>query len=385
MSMMCAVAFSPRGKLYYADPGQLTPRVGDRVLVPTDDGPEVATCMWAPQWVTEDIGHLPVLVGFADDDDVERDQASRRRRAQARVAAKRLVREHGLPMKIVGVDHVGAADTFTIYFTADGRVDFRSLVRELNRTLDTRVLLRQLSARDSAKLQGGIGSCGRELCCSTFLTDFEPVSIRMAKDQNLALNPLKISGACGRLMCCLRYEHPLYEEFAAAVPAVGARARTPDGPGRVISHDVPRQQVVVALDAGGRRACDRADVCASRKAHESVYPAAASSGCGSGSAPADGDGGGSGSVGAGADGSGSGSGAQGDPPDQQEESIPGAPGVDDVPGTYRSAAAPDAVTRDAAGSAAGSRPDGGSPESPANDGGHRRIRRRARSRQSDSD
>lgn len=286
MPMMCAVAFSPRGKLYYADPGPLTPKVGDRVLVPTDDGDEVATCMWAPQWVSDDIGHLPVLVGLAADADVEREQASRRRRAQARVAARRLVREHGLPMKIVGVDHVNASDTFTIYFTAEGRVDFRALVRDLNRTLDTRVHLRQLSARDSAKLQGGIGSCGRDLCCSTFLTDFEPVSIRMAKDQNLALNPMKISGACGRLMCCLRYEHPLYEEFAAAVPAVGAKARTPDGPGRVIGHDVPRQQVVVALDAGGRKACDRADVCSSRRAHEAAYPAAPTAGCGSTSTPA---------------------------------------------------------------------------------------------------
>jgi cell fate regulator YaaT (PSP1 superfamily) len=168
MPMMCAVAFSPRGKLYYADPGSLAPKVGDRVLVPTDDGAEVATCMWAPQWVSEDIGHLPVLVGLAADQDVEREAASRRRRAQARVAARRLVRDHGLPMKIVGVDHVSSSDTFTIYFTADGRVDFRALVRDLNRTLDTRVLLRQLSARDSAKLQGGIGSCGRDLCCSTW-------------------------------------------------------------------------------------------------------------------------------------------------------------------------------------------------------------------------
>ncbi|MDT3441787.1 MULTISPECIES: regulatory iron-sulfur-containing complex subunit RicT [unclassified Pseudofrankia] len=360
MSMMCAVAFSPRGKLYYADPGQLAPRVGDRVLVPTDDGPAVATCMWAPQWVSEDVGHLPVLAGFAADDDVERDQVSRRRRAQARVAAKRLVREHGLPMKIVGVDHVDTSDTFTIYFTADGRVDFRSLVRELNRTLDTRVLLRQLSARDSAKLQGGIGSCGRELCCSTFLTDFEPVSIRMAKDQNLALNPLKISGACGRLMCCLRYEHPLYEEFAAAVPAVGSRASTPDGPGRVIGHDVPRQQVTVALDAGGRRACDRADVCSSRKTHEAAYPTAAGSGCGSVSLPEDG----------------SRNGAQADAPDQNGEESSVA---------HQSAAAPDAAIREAAVPAVVSQPDEASQEPPASDGGHRRIRRRARSRRSDSD
>lgn len=271
MPMMCAVSFSRRGKLYYADPGPYSPKVGERVLVSTDEGPEVATCVWAPQWVSEDIGYLPVLAGPADEADIQRDEASRRRRAQARVAAKRLVREHDLPMKIVGVDHVTTGNTFTIYFTADNRVDFRALVRDLNRTLSARVQLRQLSARDSAKVQGGIGSCGRDLCCSTFLTDFEPVSVRMAKEQNLSLNPLRISGACGRLMCCLRYEHPLYEEFTAAVPAVGARAATPDGAGRVVAHDVPRQQVVVALDEGGRSACSRADVCGSRKAFEKAH------------------------------------------------------------------------------------------------------------------
>jgi len=366
MPMMCAVAFSPRGKLYYADPGSLTPSVGDQVLVPTDDGPEVATCVWAPQWVSDDIGHLPVLAGFAVETDVERHQVSRRRRAQARVAAKRLVREHGLPMKIVGVDHVSASDTFTIYFTADGRVDFRALVRDLNRTLDTRVHLHQLSARDSAKLQGGIGSCGRELCCSTFLTDFEPVSIRMAKDQNLALNPLKISGACGRLMCCLRYEHPLYEEFAAAVPAVGARARTPDGPGRVVSHDVPRQQVVVALDAGGRRACDRAEVCGSRKAHEAAYPAAKSSACGSSEAAAAEGQGSVKEVGAGS----------------QEVSV-----GDDDPTARAGASDPAAVMPESAGQPndAGHPDDAGQANPPAAEGGRHRIRRRARSRHSETD
>ncbi|ABW09771.1 PSP1 domain protein [Parafrankia sp. EAN1pec] len=273
MPMMCAVSFSRRGRLYYADPGPYSPRVGDRVLVPTDEGPEVATCVWAPQWVSEDVGGLPVLAGLADEDDLRRDDAARRRRAQARVAARRLVREHGLPMKVVGVDVVPDSNAFTVYFTAENRVDFRALVRDLNRTLSARVQLRQLSARDSAKLQGGIGSCGRDLCCSTFLTDFEPVSVRMAKDQNLSLNPMRISGACGRLMCCLRYEHPLYEEFTAAVPAVGARASTPDGDGRVVAHDVPRQQVTVALDGGGRHACSRADVCGSRKAYEATHAA----------------------------------------------------------------------------------------------------------------
>ncbi|CUU58399.1 Cell fate regulator YaaT, PSP1 superfamily (controls sporulation, competence, biofilm development) [Parafrankia irregularis] len=271
MPMMCAVSFSRRGRLYYADPGPHNPRVGDRVLVPTDDGPEVATCVWAPQWVSEDVGGLPVLVGLAGDEDLRRNDASRRRRAQARVAARRLVREHGLPMKVIGVDVVLETNAITIFFTAENRVDFRSLVRDLNRTLAARVQLRQLSARDSAKLQGGIGSCGRDLCCSTFLTDFEPVSVRMAKDQNLSLNPMRISGACGRLMCCLRYEHPLYEEFTAAVPAVGAAVSIPAGDGRVVGHDVPRQQLTVALDDGSRHSCSRADVCGSRKAYEAAH------------------------------------------------------------------------------------------------------------------
>jgi cell fate regulator YaaT (PSP1 superfamily) len=271
MPMMCAVAFSPRGKLYYADPGVHTPRVGDQVLVPTDDGPEVATCMWAPQWISDDIGGLPVLAGMAQAADVQRAELSRRRRARARVAARRLAREHNLPMKIVGVDHMPDSGGYTIYFSAEGRIDFRELVRDLNRTLAARVRLRQLSARDSARVQGGIGSCGRDLCCATFLTDFEPVSLRMARDQDLALNPMRISGACGRLMCCLRYEHPLYEEFAGAVPAVGERACTPEGEGRVVRHDVPRQQAVVVLDGGGRTSCDRADVCPSRQAHEAAY------------------------------------------------------------------------------------------------------------------
>ncbi len=274
--MMCAVTFSPRGRLYYADPGPYSPKVGDKVLIPTDAGPEVAECMWAPQWVSDDVGGLPLLVGMAKTTDIERHAVSRRRRAQARVAAKRLIREHDLPMKVVGVDHISTENMFTIYFTADHRVDFRGLVRDLARTLSARIDLRQLSARDSARIQGGIGSCGRDLCCATFLTDFEPVSIRMAKDQDLPLNPMKISGACGRLMCCLRYEHPLYEQFKADVPAVGARVSTPDGDGRVVSHDVPRDQVVVRLDAGGGRcACSRASVCDSRKEYEAARPGTA--------------------------------------------------------------------------------------------------------------
>jgi cell fate regulator YaaT (PSP1 superfamily) len=244
------------------------------VLVATDDGPEVAECVWAPQWVSDDTEGFPRLLGIAADDDLRRDEVLRKRKAEAKVAAKRLIREHELPMKVVAVDHVldggGQGARTTIYFTAPHRVDFRSLVRDLGATLHCRVELRQLSARDSARVQGGIGSCGRDLCCATFLNDFEPVTIRMAKDQDLPLNPLRISGACGRLMCCLKYEHPLYSAFQATAPAVGTRVTTPEGDGRVVGHSVPRDQVVVRLDADGSRcSCSRASVCGSRQAYES--------------------------------------------------------------------------------------------------------------------
>ncbi|MDT4984181.1 MAG: hypothetical protein QOF95_1671, partial [Pseudonocardiales bacterium] len=262
--MVCAVVFQRQGRLYYADPGELTPSVGEHVLYPTDAGAEVAEVMWAPQWVSDDIGGLPVLVGMAVADDLDAATRSRKKRAGARVAAKRLIREHRLPMKLSGVDYTG--DETTIYFTAPHRVDFRSLVRDLGATLHCRVELRQLSARDSARVQGGIGSCGRDLCCATFLTDFEPVTIRMAKDQDLPLNPLRISGACGRLMCCLKYEHPLYQQFQASAPAVGARVSTPEGDGRVVGHSVPRDSVVVRMDSDGSRcSCSRASVCGPRQ------------------------------------------------------------------------------------------------------------------------
>jgi cell fate regulator YaaT (PSP1 superfamily) len=297
VGMLCAVSFNRYGRLYYLDPGDLSPQVGDRVLVSTEDGYEVAECVWAPQWVAEDTAGFPRLAGLATQADLDRDGLIRQRKAEAKVAAKRLIREHDLPMKIVAVDHIpgdgsaggdvegrpvtrpdqpratgpdGHGARTTIYFTAPHRVDFRSLVRDLGATLRCRVELRQLSPRDSARVQGGIGSCGRDLCCATFLRDFEPVSIRMAKDQDLPLNPLRISGACGRLMCCLKYEHPLYQKFHSAAPAVGERVSTEHGTGRVVGHNVPRESVVVRMDADGSRCgCSLASVCGSRQAYES--------------------------------------------------------------------------------------------------------------------
>ncbi len=272
-----AVSFERYGRLHYLDPGEQSYAVGDRVLVPTDSGPEVAECVWAPQWVHPDDAEgfvgLPVCAGPAGSADLERDAEHRRRRAEAKLVARRLIKRHGLAMKIVGIDYLDPATAseqlVVVYFTAPHRVDFRTLVGELARSLDSRVDLRQVGSRDAARLTGGIGSCGRDLCCATFLKDFEPVTLRMAKAQDLPPNPLKISGACGRLLCCLKYEHPLYAEFAREVPAVGSRVEVDGEQATVVAHQVPADAVVVRMkDSGAVSRCSAASVCGSRQAYE---------------------------------------------------------------------------------------------------------------------
>lgn len=277
MAQVMAVSFERYGRLYYLDPGETTYAVGDQVLVPTDSSPEVAECVWAPEWVEDADGSfagLPVCAGKASEEDLARNEVNRRRRAEAKLVAKKLIKRHGLEMKVVGVDFVDQGDDFDeqiiIYFHAPHRVDFRALVGELARTLRARIDLRQVGSRDAARLIGGLGSCGRELCCATFLKDFEPVSLRMATAQDLPPNPMKISGACGRLMCCLKYEHPLYVEFASDAPAVGESVTTDDGDGVVLAHQVPADSLLVRLkSSGATTSCSKASVCGSRKAYTS--------------------------------------------------------------------------------------------------------------------
>ena len=218
--------------------------------MPTDAGPEVAECIWAPQWVGDEIGGLPVCAGLATDEHLARDEANRAR------AGRGPGRRPAADPRARAADEGHRASTTwttgncsTIYFTAPHRVDFRALVRDLAAPLRARVELRQIGPRDEARLQGGIGPCGRDLCCSTFLKDFEPVSVRMAKDQDLPVNPLRIAGACGRLMCCLKYEHPLYQDFQDDARKIGASVDTPEGAGQVVGHNVPADQVVVRLSA----------------------------------------------------------------------------------------------------------------------------------------
>jgi cell fate regulator YaaT (PSP1 superfamily) len=272
MSMIMAVSFTRYGSLYYLDPGEHSPKVGDKVLVPTEGGAEVAECVWAPQWTSEEIGGLPVCAGIAGEEHLTRDESNKRLRAEARSVSKRLIKRHTLPMKVVGIDYMDTDNVYTVYFSAPQRVDFRALVRDLARNLRARVELRQIGPRDEARLQGGIGPCGRDLCCATFLKDFEPVSVRMAKDQDLPVNPLRIAGACGRLMCCLKYEHPLYMDAHNRMPRVGLKVDTPEGSGTVVGRNVPSDSVVVRLDDGGRRcACPSASACSPRKQHDTMY------------------------------------------------------------------------------------------------------------------
>lgn len=272
MARVMAVSFTRYGRLYYLDAGDQTYAVGEKVLVPTESGPEVAECVWAPETVPEvDFGELPRCAGRAAQDQLDRDEANRRRRAEAKIVAKRLIKRHDLPMKVMGVDYLDRGDDFDeqiiVYFTAPQRVDFRALVSDLARALRARIDLRQIGAREGAQLAGGLGSCGRELCCATFLTGFEAVSLRMAKLQDLPANPLRISGACGRLMCCLKYEHPLYAEFAQTTPAIGSEVSTPAGEGTVLAHQVPADAVVVRVRGAGVQVCAKADVCPSRAAY----------------------------------------------------------------------------------------------------------------------
>jgi cell fate regulator YaaT (PSP1 superfamily) len=272
MGMLCAVTFTPNGQLHYANPGELRPQVGDMVMLPTDHGSVAARVVWAAEYSSDDTEGFPTLAGMASAADLEATQELRQTKARAMVASRKLIREHKLPMKVLAVDPQEGSGKIVIYYSSPETVDFRSLLRDLSATLGSRIELRQLAARDSVRVTGAIGSCGRDTCCSTFLKDYEPITLAMARDQDLPANPMRISGACGRLMCCLKYEHPLYQEFKATAPAIGEEVDSPAGPGRVIAHSVPGDSVVIKLAAdGSRQVCPKASVCGSRKAYEARH------------------------------------------------------------------------------------------------------------------
>lgn len=269
MTQVMAVTFEQHGQLHYLRAGAGQYRVGDQVLYPTSGGPEVAQVVWAPER-SDEVGaeDFPECLGHATRADLDRDATNRRLRAEARQVAVRLAAEHDLEMKVVAVDLLDREPEplFAIYYTAPDRVDFRALVPDLARALQRRIDMRQIGARDAASVVNGIGSCGRELCCSTFLKKVESVGMRLARQQGLPNNPLQISGACGKLMCCLKYEHPLYVDFARRAPAIGDDVRTDTGRATVIGHSVPTDSVVVRDPGGEVRRCPLESVCPSHQA-----------------------------------------------------------------------------------------------------------------------
>ncbi|NPV93519.1 MAG: stage 0 sporulation family protein [Firmicutes bacterium] len=213
MQTVVGVRFKPAGKVYYFDPGELKLKPSDKVIVETVRGVEFGEVVVGPRSVQEEslVQPLKTVIRQGTKEDEQRVLENQAKEKEAFKTCRDKIQEHGLPMKLIDVEYTFDNSKIIFYFTAEGRVDFRELVKNLAAIFRTRIELRQIGVRDEAKMVGGIGSCGRVLCCCSFLGDFEPVSIRMAKDQNLSLNPIKISGICGRLMCCLKYESESYE------------------------------------------------------------------------------------------------------------------------------------------------------------------------------
>lgn len=251
MTRVIGVRFRTAGKIYYFDPGKLEIKKGDHVIVETARGIEYGTVVGDPKEEEDDkiIQPLKAVLRVATTKDDEQEQANRQREKEAFKICLEKIRKHGLQMKLIDAEYTFDNNKVLFYFTADGRIDFRELVKDLASVFKTRIELRQIGVRDETKILGGIGICGRPLCCHTHLSEFAPVSIKMAKEQNLSLNPTKISGVCGRLMCCLKNEEETYEELNRRLPNVGDFVTTEDGlKGEVHSVNVLRQLVKVIVD-----------------------------------------------------------------------------------------------------------------------------------------
>jgi cell fate regulator YaaT (PSP1 superfamily) len=249
MLTVVGVRFKRAGKIYYFDPGDLEVQPGQRVIVETVRGIELGDVAVGPKKVSEEdiIAPLKQVIRVATEEDIAIEEQNRRKEKEAFDICLEAIDRHNLEMKLVDVEYTFDSNKVIFYFTADGRVDFRELVKDLASVFKTRIELRQIGVRDEAKMLGGLGPCGRPLCCSTFLGDFEPVSIKMAKEQNLSLNPTKISGICGRLMCCLKYEEDVYEVIKQEIPPIGTRVLTPEGEGIVVDTNILRRMVKVKL------------------------------------------------------------------------------------------------------------------------------------------
>ena len=245
MAIVIGVRFARNSKIYYFDPSDVWPAIGDGVICDTSRGPEYGVVAASAREVEDDMLQLPLrkVLSMATEEDVERVKENEKLGREAMLKCKDKIAEHKLEMKLIDVEVAFDNSKMVFYFTANGRVDFRELVKDLASVFKTRIELRQIGVRDEAKLLGGLGPCGRPICCGSFLSNFQPVSIKMAKEQNLSLNPTKISGLCGRLMCCLKYEEDYYEMMTKRLPRTGRDIMTPDGLGTVVDIDVLREKV----------------------------------------------------------------------------------------------------------------------------------------------
>ena len=252
MVNVIGVRFENAGKLYFFTPGALWPTPGDFVIVETTRGIEFGEVVTEMREIDDTKLTTPLkqVVRIATEEDIRHDQENKAAEKEAFVICQKKIADHKLDMKLVSVEYTFDNKTILFYFTANGRVDFRSLVKDLASVFKTRIELRQIGVRDEAKMLGGLGPCGRPICCGTFLGDFQPVSIKMAKEQNLSLNPIKISGVCGRLMCCLKYEQDTYEEIRKSMPKEGKEVMTPDGVGVVCELKIITESVKVRIKKG---------------------------------------------------------------------------------------------------------------------------------------
>ena len=251
MTRVIGVRFRNVGKIYYFSPKNLEIKSGDHVIVETARGVEYGNVVLPPRDVEDEkvVQPLKEVIRIANAQDDKKEESNRKREKEAYQICLKKIKEHGLEMKLIDVEYTFDNNKVLFYFTADGRIDFRELVKDLAAIFKTRIELRQIGVRDETKILGGIGICGRALCCHTYLSEFAPVSIKMAKEQNLSLNPTKISGVCGRLMCCLKNEEETYEELNRKLPVVGDRVNTLEGlRGEVQSVNVLRQLVKVIVD-----------------------------------------------------------------------------------------------------------------------------------------
>lgn len=249
MANIIGVRFKGAGKVYYFDPNGQELNQGDYVVVETARGIECGMVTFGNREIHDENLNRPLkkIIRAATPEDVSHLEENRKKEQRAYEVCIKKIKEHNLKMKLVTVEYTFDNNKILFYFTADGRVDFRQLVKDLAGIFRTRIELRQIGVRDESKMLGGLGICGREFCCKGFLSDFQPVSIKMAKEQGMSLNPVKISGTCGRLMCCLKYEHDVYTDLLKTTPKIGAFVMTPDGKGTVVDQNIIKGILNVSL------------------------------------------------------------------------------------------------------------------------------------------